>query len=372
MSNNNFINQYQRNMGFNPNMMNPNMMNPNIINPNIINPNMSNPNTDNRAMLTQMYQNMLNQKRMHQSNIAAKINELEKNKNRLRLNDDELKNAIIRPIKIEKCDTGEMNQKFENIDRNFLNELQLYWSKRTNQPYKNILKNEKYDRDFKTKDDLIVHKVSKLDKLGVDEDYENKMTNIEKHNKELKVIYSQSKELENKKKFEYNNKYKFRVKYDPKNHDELKEDKIEYYKKEQEKVEKDKKNIDNLIETLLNSDLLTEDERKELKEMNLETDDEFNKTEQIQAKAKILEFEMNKKKNLEIKTDKNSIVSFESDDEISSDEDIKKKITIKSKTISSKGKDNKEKSNDNKNIDDLLNVDIDDDVRNKYLNRKKK
>ena len=38
---------------------------------------------------------------------------------------------------------------------------------------------------------------------------ENYQKNIETHNGELKVQYSQSKETEHKKKFEYNNKYKY-------------------------------------------------------------------------------------------------------------------------------------------------------------------
>ena len=33
------------------------------------------------------------------------------------------------------------------------------WAKRTNQPYKNILKNQDYSKKFEKKEDLIVHKI---------------------------------------------------------------------------------------------------------------------------------------------------------------------------------------------------------------------
>ena len=292
-------------------------------------------NKNNSQNSNQMGQMMTNYKKIEQGKLLAKINELDKNRDTLRLDKDELRNAIIRPIKIEKADKQDIIIKYRDLQNNISSkrELEELWKKRTNQTYKNIIKDEKYQKkEYKKKEDLIIHKVTNADKFGVDTELKDFQGKIETQNGELKIQYSSSKEVEHKKKFEYNNKYKYTVKYDPKAHEELKDNNVEYFKKEQEKNEKDKKKVDDIIQNLLNSDILTEDEKKDV-----------------------------------------SLVDDKSD-ELS--EDIKKeqenkpiKITIKSKKINDNTLEN---TNTNTNTNINLEVEINEDLRNKYLNRKKK
>ena len=110
--------------------------------------NKMNPQNMNQMQMAQMYQIMNNYKKMQQSNLLAKINELEKNRDRLNLDKDELRNAIIKPIKIEKADKQEIIVKYKDLENNVLSkkELEELWKKRTNQAYKNIIKDEKYQK----------------------------------------------------------------------------------------------------------------------------------------------------------------------------------------------------------------------------------
>ncbi len=335
----------------NNNLLNQNYMNQ-MNNMNMFNKN--NPQNMNQMQMAQMYHIMNNYKKMQQSNLLAKINELEKNRDRLTLDKDELRNAIIRPIKIEKADKQEIIVKFKDLESNVLSkkELEDLWKKRTNQGYKNIIKDEKYQKkDYKKKEDLIVHKVTDADKLGVDDELKDFEGKIEMHNGELKIQYSTSKEVEHKKKFEYNNKYKYAAKYDPKAHDDLKDDNVEYFKKEQEKNEKDKKKVDDIIQSLLNSNILTEEEKKDLALLQ----DESNELNEEIEKEKVRE----KRKNIDndnLENEKKPI-----------------KIIVKSKKVSdsNESNDNNDEIQKEKNTE-KTEVKIDEDLRNKYLNRKKK
>ncbi len=78
------------------------------------------------------------------------------------------------------------------------------------------------------------------------------------------MIYSTSHELEHKKKFEYNNKYKYRIKYDPSDHNKLKKDKISYYKREQKKMDNDREKTDAIIEDLVNKGIFDKDELEDI------------------------------------------------------------------------------------------------------------
>ena len=296
-------------------------------------------NKNNSQNSNQMGQMMTNYKKIEQGKLLAKINELDKNRDTLRLDKDELRNAIIRPIKIEKADKQDIIIKYRDLQNNISSkrELEELWKKRTNQTYKNIIKDEKYQKkEYKKKEDLIIHKVTNADKFGVDTELKDFQGKIETQNGELKIQYSSSKEVEHKKKFEYNNKYKYTVKYDPKAHEELKDNNVEYFKKEQEKNEKDKKKVDDIIQNLLNSDNLSEEEKKDISLVD-DKSDELN-------------------------------------EEIKKEQENKPiKITIKSKKINDNTQENTlENNNTNTNTNINIEVEINEDLRNKYLNRKKK
>lgn len=309
----------------------------------------------NQTQIAYMAQTMNNLKKTQQSKYLARLHDLERNRDRLSLDKDELRNAIIRPIKVEKSDRHETVIKMKDLEKNFTKkELEDLWAKRTNQGYKHIIRDEKYQKkDYKKKEDLIVHKVTDLDKLGVDEEFDEYEKKIETQNGELKVQYSQSKELEHKKKFEYNNKYKYSAKFDPKAHEDLKDENIEYFKKEQEKIEKDKKKIDDIISGLLSSNILTEEEKKELVDLQ---EEEEQRQDKIKEKIRMAE------------TEKISKVS----EVFKPEETVQKspiKITITSKKLTEEVSSSSKKDSD---IDIKLDATVGEDLRSKYMNRKKK
>lgn len=211
-----------------------------------------------------------------------------KNINDLNVTKDQLIKYVICPMKAEKLEKEVairlFNQRDAEYDRGVQPNgktaskiLEEWWKSRTNMPYKNILKNENYKKEFKTIDDLMVYKVTALDKdiIKLKKEYKAKKKTFEEHNGELKLIYSASKEAKYKEDFDYVQKYKYRLKYDPKNFDDLKK----FYKKEQKKIVQDTKRIDDMIETFMDNVDLTQDDMDDLK-------DEFEELKKLQKMEK--------------------------------------------------------------------------------------
>lgn len=225
-----------------------------------------------------------------------KLNELES-----KLDKEKIRDCVIKPIKVEN-DNREVRAKLKEMEASGIyvpdkdNILRKYWDSRTNQPYKNIIKDDNYVNKFLNKPapktvedrkqlekDLIVHKVTNADKEGVETEYRQLEGKLEKHNDELKVIYSTTQEAEHKKKFEYNHIYKYRVKYDPSDHNKMKNDRMSYYKKQQKNEENQKDQVDNIIESLINEGIFNE---KELTEIGYTKVEVPNTKEDIKRDAK--------------------------------------------------------------------------------------
>lgn len=224
----------------------------------------------NSTQLLQMQRmQQMQQVQMQKLKESQQMKQYEKNNNQPTL--EKIRESVIKPLKLNeksKKDRQELEGKWKMAENNYMDktgknfgpEIQKYWKARTNEPYKNILKNESYSKNFKSKDDLVVHRVTVKDKEGVDDEFKKMDNNRERHDGELKVIYSTNHKSEHKKKFEYNHVYKYRVQYDPKSHGELKQDKIKYYK-ELQKKEEDKKQIrDSILECLITDGIFSQDE----------------------------------------------------------------------------------------------------------------
>lgn len=170
---------------------------------------------------------------------------------------ESLKQMILKPEKIEKPNLN-IESLLKNRENDGKKELDECLKKRTNLPYKGIIKNFNYNKKFEKAEDLIVHKVTSDDKLHFEEnivDYNNK---VKKQNKEIDDTYSKDKEDENKKKFEYQHKYKYRGKITADADSDLRTDRIEFYKKEQQKMENSKKKIDDILINLIDTGVLSE------------------------------------------------------------------------------------------------------------------
>ena len=207
--------------------------------------------------------NLIKIKEQQELKQLEKLNQLEN-----KYNKDKIKESVIKPIKIEK-DNRDIKKDYNSKEKEYFKERDELWKIRTNQPYKNIIKDEQQVKKFINrnnidKSELIVHKVTNLDKQSVDKEYSQFKNKLETHNNELKVIYSTNKQAEHKKQFEYNHKYKYRIKYDPSDHNKLKQDKIEMFKKEQQKEEENKQKIDNIIENLINNGIFNKEELEEI------------------------------------------------------------------------------------------------------------
>ena len=361
--NNNFINQYNQYNKNNVPFQNNSLL---AQNPNNL--------TNNR-----MFQQQLHMVKMQQIQRAEKVNNL-------KLSDKEISNYVICPIKVEKISSNEFNNELSQKENEYVDEknnqkLKEFWNGRTNMPYKNILKNEDYSKDFKSKKDLIVHKVTNEDKIGIIDKFEEHKKVIDEQDDQLKITYSKDEKLKHKKDFQYKNVYKYRLKHNPKDYNELKD----IYKKEQESVDKEEKKIDNLINTLLEGDLLSDIEKKEAeselkkmqndKEISIKKNSNSNHNFTKLTKNKSIDDEIELLKK-ELGPDfKNIVDELEGNNDTSNNtsnntEKPNKKIidkTQKKVKISISNKKNKEDENEN-----LNNIGkIDNDLLNKYKNRNK-
>ena len=195
---------------------------------------------------------MSNSREMYNLKKIQKFNTIDQSHSK-----DSLIHTIINPEKIQKP-----NLNIENLVKNRESdgdkELQECMKKRTNQPYKGIIKNFDYNRKFEKKEDLIVHTVTDEDKIHFDKDIEKYKIEKDKQDTEFVNTYSKDKINEYKKKFDYQHKYKYRSKLDNVVECDLRVDRIEFYKREQEKMEDSKKKIDDILINLIDSGVLSE------------------------------------------------------------------------------------------------------------------
>jgi hypothetical protein len=373
MHNNNLLNQF--NSHLNQPRQNPFMNNPMVA---------QNPNFGSRDA------NFYNKIQM------AKIEQIKRAKNisDLGMDNKQLSEYIIDPIKINKTSKDEIQNKLHDIEHTYIVPanrntkiedqsnayLRELWKNRTNQPYKNVIKKELFDKEYKKyyKDDifkkdinnrneLIVHKVIK--NVDADEDLLEAeflliQEILEKHNGELKNIYSSSNENKCKKEFEYAQKYRYRLEYNPKDTEELKD----FYKKEQKKINKENKMLDQLIDMLVEGEDLSKEESDKINEQLIES-------RKKKTKVKDLEDELRE----ELGDDFEDIIDSIEVDDKSNDKTINKKVRIKSSNTSTLSIENKTprkkitvKTSIIQNIDkEEVNTEID-DLKDFYKNRTKK
>ena len=149
-------------------------------------------------------------------------------------------------IKEKKIGTINVNE----LKNKYNNDINNYWENRTNEPYKNIIKDQDYKKKITNTSDLIVHKVTPQDKIGVDIDFVKLQNEIDKQDNYIKNIYSISKKQEHLNLFEYNHKYKFRPSIIPNSSDELKNNSNEFYAIEKKNIENEKKRATDLLQSI--------------------------------------------------------------------------------------------------------------------------
>jgi hypothetical protein len=173
-------------------------------------------------------------------------------------NTNDIKNLIIKPVKIEKPNI-DINKIVNDKINSSKIELEESYAKRTNMPYKGIIKDFDFKKKIKDENDLIIHKVTIQDKQFFTEDMNKYKTEIITQDTEIKNIYSTTNKTQHKKEFEYQHKYKYRTKLETSDDSNLRVDRIDFYKKEQHKLEDKKKKIDDILLDLIDSGILSND-----------------------------------------------------------------------------------------------------------------
>jgi hypothetical protein len=244
MQNNNFLNQYNNNQNNN----NGNRYNNNNLLQN--NPNFQNNNNLQQAQYIEHMKQLQKQKMME--HMENKIKEYTKN--------------LLEPSKIKE-DNSKIEQELKQKEKEFKQEHKI-----NNLPYKQIMSDPKYGgKDYKKKHkkatfekDVCVHKVTDKDKLGVEEDFTKIKNKVVEHDKTLKKIYSDNKETEHLKKFEYRKNDIYRVKYSGTDSVDLKKDKLKTFEKQQKEWEKEKIKTKNIIDECKEIGILNEEQMNDI------------------------------------------------------------------------------------------------------------
>jgi hypothetical protein len=287
------------------------------------------------------------------------------------LSNEKLVKYIIPSVPEIKLNSSASIQLYNNLQTSYpvLNKREIpkilteWYNTRTNLPYKNILKNENYNKTFRSIEDLIIHRVTVLDKdkKKLLLELEKLVNVLEVHDKELKTIFSTSEEAKHKQEFEFVNIYKYKNIYNPKDFSDLKKT----YTDELKKIEKESKHIDELIETLMENEKISPEEVETLKkDYNYKPTKTINTFENLEEKLK-KEIGDSKFNELLDEIEREEI-------EKSNDEKPKKKIKIKEeikeeikepKKIIIKEEERKVKMTTSKEVDKMV---------EQYKNRKKK
>lgn len=360
---------------------------------------------NNNAMIANnpMFAGSIRDPAFYQRMHVAKLEQLKKVKNigDMNITKEQLLQYIICPMKAEKLNKeqsislyNDKNTQYviDKLGKNTSKLLADWWNSRTNMPYKNILKNVKIldDNDYKKKinkiDDLIVKRLIDISHDGIllQSQYSERSELLEAHNNELKMIYSLSKKLQYKEEFEYVQKYKYRLKHDPKSYDELKK----YYKQEQHKIIKETKRIDDMIESLLENEEISNEDFETLKKMHTQDQEQYQEQEKqiiiidSEHTDDIDTVELDLKNKLKNELSKEEYNEFIKSYDDNNDNKEKNKKQIKEIKLESEDKKPKKKvvikttkiikeNEENIKIEDKSTGQLEDDIFQQYKNRKK-
>ena len=253
----------------------------------------------------EFYRNYYGNPQFRQKIQEAKMSRNIKSVRDLDMTNEELTNCIICPVKINKSSTNEVSEAYDNLANQYSSDkasgvVKEWWKERKNVPYKNILKDQDYSKEFKSQKDLIVHRISKRDKDEIEfmREYTKLKGLIETHNKDLKVIYSASEKTKHKKEFEYANKFKYKIKYNPKDFSQLKD----FYAKEQNKITREKKKIDTLIDMLVEDEEISEKDLDFLNKGNESKDSPEKSVDKLDSVNKLMDRYKERRKDKETAT----------------------------------------------------------------------
>jgi len=173
---------------------------------------------------------------------------------------EDLVNILLGTQKISKIkdknEISKVSEKIKDLNNEYKSKSKLkkYWNTRTNQPYKNIIIDEKHINPFYQKgkistrkikeDELIVHTVTEEDSKQTDNKYKECVKNITQQNNEMKKIYSDTNKKKHYDSFTYSKVYGKNVPYKPSSHNDMNK----MYKKENKSVIKGTLAKNNIVD----------------------------------------------------------------------------------------------------------------------------
>lgn len=119
---------------------------------------------------------------------------------------------LSKPINVSKENNNDVLEKQNALKHEYETEqnLHAYWKQRKNVPYKAIFVDQ-IKSDYKTQEELIIHKTTEQDRIGVKEEYDKKVNSIIEHDDQLKRIYADDKKDDHYRKFMHGNNFSKRV-----------------------------------------------------------------------------------------------------------------------------------------------------------------
>lgn len=272
---------------------------------------------------------------LQQKLYTAKLEQLQKanSTSDLSVSEEQLREYIICPLKITKEDPSIVESKHTERKNDYtLESLKRISTLCKNIPYKTISDGKNIQKDFKNQNELILHTVTEIDrdKIKLLDQFLELEKILDLDTNEIKRMFPDEDEEINRQNFEYVQKFKYRIKYNPRDFNDLKRK----YQRKQNKIKEKYKQIENHINEILDGEEMknfTEEEKQLLRNATDEISDEIKKS-QLDMKESLklhLEEQFGKKKydKLMEHTDLSEIIESITNDEIEEKNSEKEDVT---------------------------------------------
>lgn len=193
----------------------------------------------------------MSKKIIHNTKKIETLNKIDK-----KYDMDEYKNKLLRPIKIEKKNIN-IEEEIKNKKKQLNDCEKDGLQKRTNHPYKGIIKKFDYNKKINNEKDLIIFYAKDEIKNDFNEKFNGYKNTIKTQDKDISNIYTEDKKVNYAKEFEYVQKYKYKIECDdPENAgDNLRIDRVEFYKKENLNTNE----VSDIVSDLINTGAISDD-----------------------------------------------------------------------------------------------------------------
>lgn len=174
----------------------------------------------------------------------------------IRKNNTNIIEDMLKPQKILK-DNKDIESNYQAREHSRTEKI-----KRTNDPYKNIIKDHVINKKVRNAKELIVHTVTDADKnrKNFDTELTNKKNEKKEINKQIKLDFHIDNYSSNKEKFEFKESFIKNLAYNSNAFNENKEDYIDFYRKHQKEAEEGQNLCDKILHNMIDTGLIKPEE----------------------------------------------------------------------------------------------------------------